>query len=84
MAGVYAVLLGGGLVTVAALLVAGALRDDHGPWLAYRLPLLGAGATGFGMAGMSASFAGWAPAVALVVAMAGGLGGAGYVHWSRR
>lgn len=40
-----------------------------------------AGVMGFGLAGLSASFAGWSPALSLLAAVGAALGVAGYAAW---
>ena len=45
------------------------------------LKLAVAGLLGFGMAGLSSSYAGWEPALTIVGALAGAVAAAGYAKW---
>jgi len=59
------------------------VRFDPEQWVP-NLKLAVAGVLGFGMAGLSSSYAGWEPAVTIVGALAGAAAAAGYAKWVDR
>lgn len=78
-----AVLVAGLIDLVAYVWVAGNDRSAGGPFA--RVMMLFAGAAiGFGMAGLSASFAGWNTVAHVGAALGAAFAGAGYVHWVRK
>lgn len=68
------------LVAVASM-VDGAASADPGRWAGTTGRIIVAYLTGFGMAGLSAAYGGWADLAAIAAAIVGGLALAGVAVW---
>lgn len=73
MTTLYALAIVAGIGLLAPFVVGGRWRPPRS---------LAAGVMGFGMAGMSASYAGWGAGLAIAAAVAGGAGLAAVARWA--